>query len=348
MKSHPSRRAVVAGTVALGAAAPQAGAAADPPSSTMQGVLDYARSQRTTGFLVIQDRKVLAQANWPAPAGDLPFKNFTYETTADGSLLEDVASQQKSFVAVLAAIAADKGLLEVGRPVSSYVGARWSHAAPDQEAHIRVLDLLTMSSGLTTDFAFAAAPGTVFLYNTPVYAVAKRVLAAAARQPLEAITHDWLTQPAGMLETSWRQRPAALGDVGNPTGLVTSPGDVAKLGQLVLDGGKGAGGARVLSEGALGGLFLRSAANPAYGRLWWLNGGAFAIRPLDRRVAGPLIPAAPPDLVAALGALDRKLYVAPGLKLVVVRMGDAAPDSDFDQQLWLRLMGALGRSAPPS
>ena len=312
----------------------------------MQSVLDYAQSQRTTGFLVIQNRKVLAQANWPAPAGDLPFKNFTYETTVDGSLLEDVASQQKSFVAVLAAIAADKGVLDVGRPVSSYVGAGWSRAAPDQEAQIRVLDLLTMSSGLTTDFAFAAAPGTVFLYNTPVYAVAKRVLAAAARQPLEAITHDWLTAPAGMLETSWRQRPAALGDVGNPTGLVTSPGDVAKLGQLVLDGGKGASGARVLSEGALSGLFLRSAANPAYGRLWWLNGGAFAIRPLDRRVAGPLIPAAPPDLVAALGALDRKLYVAPSLKLVVVRMGDAAPDNDFDQQLWLRLMGALGRSTP--
>ena len=337
---------MVAGTVALGALGGARSDAADlPVSPAMQAVLDYARGQRTTGFLVVQNRKVLAQADWPAPP-DLPFRNFTYETTPDGALLEDVASQQKSFVAVLAAIAADKGLLDVERPVSAYIGPRWSHAAPDQEAQIRVIHVLTMCTGLTTDFAFAAAPGTVFLYNTPVYAIAKRILAVAAKQPLEATTHDWLTVPAGMRETAWRQRPAAFADVGNPTGLVTSPGDTAKFGQMVLDGGKSADGVRIVSEPALKALFLPSPTNPAYGRLWWLNGSAFAIRPLDRRVDGPLIPAAPPDLVAALGALDRKLYVVPSLGLVVVRMGDAAPDKDFDQQLWLRLTPALGGPAP--
>ena len=346
MKPRPSRRTVIAATAALGAlSAPRSDAAQAPPSPAMQALLDYARGQRTTGLLIVRDRKVLAEANWPAPP-DLPFKDFTYEITPEGALLEDVASQQKSFVAVLAAIAADKGLLDVERPVSAYVGARWSHAPPDQEAQIRVIHLFTMNSGLTTDIHFAAAPGTQFFYNTPVYAIAKRVLAAAAGHPLETITHDWLTAPAGLRETSWRQRPAAFSDVGNPTGLVTSPRDAARLGQLILDGGRSDGGARIVSEPALKALFVPSVTNPAYGRLWWLNGGAFAIRPLDRRVPGPLIPAAPPDLVAALGALDRKLYVVPSLRLVVVRMGDASPDKDFDQQLWLRLMPALGLSVP--
>jgi hypothetical protein len=32
----------------------------------------------------------------------------------------------------------------------------------------------------------------------------------------------------------------------------------------------------------------------------------------------------------------------PSRKLVVVRMGQAAPDKGFDQQLWLRLSKALG------
>ena len=330
----------------LGAlAAPRASVAEMTVTPAMQAVLDYARGQRTTGFLVVRNRKVLAEANWPAPP-DLPFKDFTYERTPDGALLEDVASLQKSFIAVLAAIAADRGVLDVERPVSAYLGAGWSHAAADQEAQIRVIHLLTMCSGLTTDFAFAAAPGTVFLYNTPVYALTQRILAAAAKLPLEAITHDWLTIPAGMHETSWRQRPAAFADVGNPTGLVTSPRDLAKLGQLVLDGGRAAGGARILSEAPLKAMFLPSPTNPAYGRLWWLNGGAYGFRPLDRRVEGPLVAAAPPDLVAGLGALDRKLYVVPSLGLVVVRMGDAAPDKDFDQQLWLRLAPALGLAAP--
>jgi CubicO group peptidase (beta-lactamase class C family) len=204
-----------------------------------------------------------------------------------------------------------------------------------------VLHLLTMSSGLDEKLAYAAPAGSVFLYNTPAYAVTKRVLAAATKTPLETLTHDWLTVPAGMADTAWRKRPAAFADVGNPTGLVTCPRDVAIFGQLVLDGGRAADGKPVVSEAGLKAMFVRTQTNPAYGRLWWLNGGAQTIRPLANRTDGPLIPAAPADLVAALGALDRKLYVVPSQKLVVVRMGQAAPDKAFDQQLWLRLSKAL-------
>lgn len=348
MPVHPSRRTITAGMATLGAmAAPVAAAAraaADGPvSPALQAALDYAQAQKTTGFLVIQDGRTLMERNWPAPADDAQFRNFAYETNADGALLEDVASQQKSFVSVLVAVAVDKGLLDVERPVSDYIGAGWSKAAPEEEAKIRLIHVLTMSSGLREDFTIAAPPGTVFFYNTPVYAVTKRVLAAAARQPLEAITRDWLTAPAGMVDTAWRKRPATplLLAAGNPTGLVTSPRDTARLGQVVLDGGLAADGRRIVSEAGLKAMFARSPANPSYGRLWWLNGGAFTVRPLDRRVEGPLIPAAPADLVAALGFLDRKLYVVPSRKLIVVRMGAATPARDFDQQLWLRLMPAL-------
>jgi len=303
-------------------------------------VLDYVRGQKTTGFLVIQNRKTIVEQNWPAPA-DPQFRNFTYGTTRDGALLEDVASQQKSFVSMLAAAAVDKGLLDVARPVSAYVGAGWSKATAEQEGAIRVIDVLTMSSGLTEGFAYAAAPGTLFFYNTPVYAITKRIVAAAAKQPLETITHDWLTGPAGMSDTSWRQRPAAFADVGNPTGLVTSPRDTARMGQVVLDGGKAADGRRIVSEAGMKAMFTRSATNPSYGRLWWLNGGAWTVRAGGRRADGQLIPAAPADLVAALGALGRKLYVVPSKELIVVRMGANPTDADFDQQLWLRLSAAI-------
>ena len=344
MSKHPSRRRVVAGATAAGALAGPlaADAQAGAVSPAMQAVLDYVEGQKTTGFLVVRDRRTLVEMNWPAPAGDRRFRNFTYGTTADGALLEDVASQQKSFVSMLVAVAIDRRLLDPSRPVSDYIGAGWTKAAPDQEAKIRLGHLLTMSTGLSTEFAYAAPPGTVFLYNTPVYATAKRILAAVAKQPLETITRDWLTAPAGMADTSWRRRPAVFGDVGNPTGLVTSPRDVARFGQIVLDAGKAADGRRIVSEAGMKAMFARSPTNPAYGRLWWLNGGAFTIKPPADRLDGPLIPAAPADLVAALGALDRKLYVVPSRQLVVVRMGEAAPDTAFDQQLWLRLAKALG------
>ncbi|UAL08679.1 serine hydrolase domain-containing protein [Caulobacter segnis] len=334
-----SRRRCLAGAGAL--AATPALAAATPPD--LQPVLDYVQGQRTTGFLIVQDRQILAERNWPLPADAADFRlAFTYGPAPDGALLEDVASQQKSFVAVLAAIAIDKGLLDVERPVADYIGAGWSKASPEQEQAIRVIHLLTMSSGLNEAFGYVAPAGTQFFYNTPAYAVTKRVLAAVAKTPLETITHDWLTKPTGMTNTAWRQRPAALVVPGNATGLVTTPRDIATFGQLVLDGGKARDGRQVVSQASLSTLFARSATNSAYGRLWWLNGGAETVRAGGVRTPGQLIPAAPADLVAALGAMDRRLYVVPSRKLIVVRTGQAALDKDFDQQLWLRLSKALG------
>lgn len=346
MSPDPSRRAVMAGTAAFGVFASQpfgASAASSAPaiSPAMQAVLDYVQGQKTTGFLIVQDRKTLVEKNWPAPT-DPVFKNFAYGPTPEGALLEDVASQQKSWVSMLVAVAVDKGLIDVEKPVSDYIGAGWSKAPADEEAKIRVLDVLNMSSGLTEGFTYTAPPQTVFFYNTPVYAITKKILVAAARQPIEFITSKWLTEPAGMTDTAWRERPhtAAFVEAANPTGLVTCPRDAAKFGQIVLDGGKAANGTRLVSEAALQAMFTRAATNPAYGRLWWLNGGAYTIRAEAARVDGPLIPAAPTDLVAALGALDRKLYVVPSKKLVVVRMG-AATEHGFDQELWLRLSQAI-------
>ena len=336
-------RTIALALCSMGLVLASAARAADTPAPAMQAVLDCVKGQKTTGFLVIQDRKTVVERNWPAPADAAPaFKAMAlYGNSPDGALLEDVASQQKSFVSMLAAIAVDKGLLDIAQPVSRYVGAGWSKASPEQEAKIRVIDVLTMSSGLNENFTYAAPPGTAFFYNTPVYAVTKRVLEAAAHLPLDILTRDWLTAPLGMTNTAWRARPASMASVGNPTGLVTNPRDEARFGQMVLDGGVAADGRRVVSEAGLKAMMVPTKTNPAYGRLWWLNGSAYSIRPLARRVDGPMIPAAPKDLVAAEGALDRKLYVVPSLKLVVVRLGDAAPEKDFEQQLWLRLMKAL-------
>lgn len=318
------------------AAAPRAQA-----SSAMTNLLDYVHNNNTTGFLVIRNGEVLAEKNWPAPEGDPMFANFVYGKSAGGALLEDVASQQKSFVAVLVAIAIDKGLIDIERPVSAYIGAGWSKASPEQEATIRVIDLLTMSSGLNDQFGFAAPSGTLFHYNTPVYAVTKRILVAAASQPLETLTRDWLTVPAGMKDTAWRKRPAALASIGNDTGLVTTPRDTALFGLMVLNNGIANDGKRVVSAASLKALFTPSATNPAYGRLWWLNGSAYTMRALAGRVEGPLIAAAPADMVAALGAFDRRLYIVPSMKLVVVRTGATSGAKDFDQQLWVRLMKVL-------
>ncbi len=325
-------------------------AAAGWDAAALAEAVAYVAAQKSTGFVVVDRNRIIADHTWALGADAAVFQaSFVHGKSADGAILEDVASQQKSVVALLAGIAVDRGCLDVTRPVSTYVPAGWSKAPPDAEAKITVLHLLEMNSGLKEDLSVEAPPGTKFFYNTPAYAVLKPVLEGAGKKSLDELTRDWLTGPAELRDTSWRRRPGARAAGFNPTGLVTTPRDLARLGQLVLEGGRAASGRQVISEAQLALLFRRSATNPAYGRLWWLNGGDSMLLPgaNSRRGTGPLIPAAPADLVAAQGAEDRKLYVVPSRQWVVVRTGQATPDGRvFNQKLWTLLMKAAPAQPP--
>jgi CubicO group peptidase (beta-lactamase class C family) len=101
--------------------------AADSQSAQAR-LADYLSNHNTTGFLVIQNGVTIMERNWPAPKDDRLFSAFVYERDAHGATLEDVASQQKSFVAVLMMVAREKGLIDLDRPVSAYLGKGWSKA----------------------------------------------------------------------------------------------------------------------------------------------------------------------------------------------------------------------------
>jgi CubicO group peptidase (beta-lactamase class C family) len=337
-------RAIASGYFVGAAPASQGPSAVEPAKAgwsvaALDELAAYVQSQKSTGFLIVQDRRVIYEHNWPLPPEAANFAaNFTHGTDARGALQEDVASAQKSFIAILTGVAIDKGLLDISKPVSAYIGTGWSKATPEQEKLITVRHLLEMNSGLTELLVHEAPAGTDSFYNTPAYAFVKPVL-ESLRPDARRSDPPLADEARRMTDTLWRGA-RAFADVGNPTGLYTTPSDMAKVGQLVLDKGKAADGTRVISEGQLAALFERSPTNPAYGRLWWLNGSAYAMLPAGARTETALIPAAPADLVAALGAQDRKIYVAPSRKLIVVRTGQAAPDRGFNQQLWLRLMKA--------
>ena len=89
--------------------------------------------------------------------------------------------------------------------------------------------------------------------------------------------------------------------------------------------------------------------NPAYGYLWWLNGKSSFMLPGGQTVyPGTLVPNAPPDMYAAMGAEDQRIYVVPGKKMVVIRMGNtsdpANPNfalSGFDNALWEKINAVI-------
>ncbi len=111
--------------------------------------------------------------------------------------------------------------------------------------------------------------------NTPAYAILDRFW----KKPPAKSSDDhrlWLTEPAG-LEGRCGSTPPYSGMSGTDQPLrrlATWPSSV-----LVLDGGKAEDEARDLPA-QLAALF-GSPTNPAYGRLWWLNGSAYTLRPAN-------------------------------------------------------------------
>lgn len=249
-----------------------------------------------------------------------------FEPLPDGRMRHDIASGQKSIVAVLVAIGAERGLLRLDDAVSTHLGPGWTRATPDEEAAITIWHLLTMTSGLGDDLSYVARPGTRWWYSLgPTWHQLKPVLESATGQSLQDLTDDWLARPLGMQESTWIERPGMTYLDGRPfEALLTSARDFARFGDMVLHDGT-VGGREVITAESLAALLAPSQdLNRAYGLLWWLNGQRPHLRPLmEDPVNDVLIPNAPEDTVAAIGAMGQLCLVTPSRQTVVVRLGSA-------------------------
>lgn len=350
----PAPEAVEVPSAAVPAEAPLYFPPADGPWATvdpgdagwdaakLDAALDLAGERSSSGVVVLHRGRIMAERYWPVENPGPGYANQRQGETAAGHAKEDVASVQKSVVAILAAIAAERDLLTFDDAVSDHLGVGWTQAPTEQEAAISIRHLLAMTSGLTPQLAYEADPGTRWRYNTPAYHHLLRIIAGAANESRDTVTSDWLTGRIGMRDSSWAPRPWANADIA--VGFLTTARDLARFGLLVQARGDWDGVAIVEDASAFDEATRPSQnLNPAYGLLWWLNGQPFRLAAGGAaRNDGPLIASAPPDLVAALGALDRKVYVVPSLDLVVTRLGDrgSVDGSSFNDAFWDLLIQA--------
>ena len=313
----------------------------------LSAAVEHARANGSTDLVVLRADGVVVDERWHPD--DAP---------------QDVASTQKSVTAVLVGIAVGKGLVGRGDLVSDHVGDGWTgRNPPDVEREITVDHLLTMTSGLADDLSFVAPPGTWWDYNLgAAYHTTKRVIAAAAGRSIEALTHEWLTGPLGMAETSWQPRqwddriPAHFRHSfeypdGTPIeGLQTSARDLVRFGRSVLRGCVTEQGAALGVDEAYRLAMTRPSQglNPSYGLLWWLNGQPWFLPPKVREpVERPFFPGVPDDAFAALGAQDRLCVVVPSLDLVIARTGAAAGERSAAGSTFVReLVAAVVAAAP--
>lgn len=124
---------------------------------------------------------------------------------------------------------------------------------------------------------------------------------------------------------------------------------MARFGLLALNKGKWAD-EQILNESFFNeSISTSQSINPAYGYLWWLNGKTSFMVPGSQTVfQGLLVPSAPADMYAAMGAEDQRIYVVPSKNMIVIRMGDASDPvnpnfavSGFDDALWQKINAVI-------
>ncbi len=299
--------------------------------------LDYAKQQKSSSLVIVHRGKILAEGSWDVE-GSPTYKAMMGGKDKNGHSIEDVASMQKSIVAILAARALAEGRIQLDAPVSEYLGQGWSKASADQEATITIKHLLSMTSGLTPALTFKAPAGELWQYNTRAYSQLVPVLEKATGKNIDKLTNRWLTKQIHMSDSGWKTRPWVKPEMdANKLGFYTSARDMARIGMLLLTNGIWSGKPVIPSNELIETHKPSQLLNPSYGYLWWLNGQpTLTARGLT---TDGLVPSAPGDMYAAFGALKRKLYVVPSMNLIVTRLGDA-PANDFDTVLWQKIMAA--------
>jgi CubicO group peptidase (beta-lactamase class C family) len=304
----------------------------------LDSLLAYAGRQHTDALLILKD-------------GRLVVEHYYGTYTADS--IHYWASAGKSLTATLLGLARQDGLLQLSDSTSRFLGRGWTSATPAQEGRITIRHQLTMTSGLddvppapcdnesTTPgcLRYLAPPASRWAYHTGAYRTLQDVLVqASGTNTMTSYTSQRLGQRIG-LTGAW------VNDV-----FYSKARSMARFGLFILARGAW-NGTQILADTA----YFRAMTTPSqplnrsYGYLWWLNGQpSYRLPGSQLSLPGPLVPAAPADLIAALGKNDQKIYVVPSLGLVVVRQGASAGAghlalSSFDNELWTRIMALYCR-----
>ena len=247
----------------------------------------------------------------------------------DADTLHNLKSCSKSVASLVIGIAIDQGLIRsIDEPVFNFFPELSDLRSPDKD-RILLSHLLTMSLGLkwveatpaTGDdndevrmhlaqdacryvlgLPVTAPAGQEFFYNTGALALLSAIIRKAAGRPLDEFARSVLFDPLGITEFEWRR---FKGDSDAGGGLRLRPRDMAKIGQLVLAGGRW-NDRQIVSKAwieASTATKLKANDYQSYGYLWWLG---------RSRLNGRMVP-----WMGALGRGGQSIRIVPELDLVV-------------------------------
>jgi CubicO group peptidase (beta-lactamase class C family) len=180
------------------------------------------------------------------------------------------------------------------------------------------------------------SPGDFWYYHNAPYTLTQSIITGALTTNFDIYFKEKVRDPIGMQGT-WT-------DVGFNRLYFSTARSMARFGLLCLNKGVWENQTIMTDSNYFEAMTNTSQTmNESYGYLWWLNGkSSFRLPGLTTEFSGKLIPNAPNDLIAGLGANDQKLYIIPSESLVIIRMGNDAGQgelgpSSFDNLLWEKI-----------
>ena len=277
---------VAATSIATGSAHAQATlsdgrapAACELPTSTaraegvdtlrLRQLLDSARAAHSDAFVVLKNGRVIAE--WYSDSARTPIQTM---------------SATKSIVGLaIGRLIHDRQLDSIGQPVSTLF-PEWRQGRKRQ---ITIRQLLNHTSGLqdvpgdvaeiqpapdAIRLALAAElmanPGELWFYSNKATNLLGAVVHRASGKPLDRYIDDALLRPLCITESRWDFRDS----VGNPyamAGLALHARDLAKIGQMMLDGGRWQGTTVLPREWVDASVTASQPLEPRYGLMWWID-----------------------------------------------------------------------------
>lgn len=295
-------------------------------------LLSYLEEKHTKGFIILQNGKIVIEHYFNGHSATEPWY---------------WASAGKTLTATVVGIAEKEGYLNTNNKVSDYLGTGWTSIPVSKENLITNKHLLTMTSGLNDQLGDAVSPdnlqyvadaGTRWAYHN-VYVKLQDVVAQASNQTWNNYFNIKLRDKIGMTGLWF--------SFNNSSVYRSNTRSMARFGLLALNEGKWENNQVVPQNYMQNATTTSQNINLAYGYLWWLNGKtSFHLPQTQYQFPGNLIVTAPADMYCALGTDDQKIYVIPSKKLVIIRMGEAADDSnaalsDFDEVLWEKINAVI-------
>ncbi|WP_435507793.1 serine hydrolase domain-containing protein, partial [Variovorax sp. RHLX14] len=225
------------------------------------------------------------------------FGSRVKDVTFHADTLHDVKSVSKSVASLAVGIAIDQGLIRsVNEPIFSFFPELADLRSPEKD-RIQLVHALTMSMGLkwveatpatgedndesrmhraaepsryVLGLESTAPPGQEFFYNTGALTLVSAIVRKATGRPLDEFARTELFKPLGITDFEWSR---VKGDTDAGGGLRMRPRDMAKIGQLVLSGGRW-NDRQIVSRDWIETSTtskLKATDDQFYGYLWWLG-----------------------------------------------------------------------------